>query len=203
MTQIDSLVAALNSTDPLYLYLTIFFFALVENLFPPSPSDMVIVFGGSLVGIGKLDPVPTILFATLGGTMGFVIVYFIGLLFGRGVLDSGKLHFLPRDKVKKVESWFLKYGYGVVVANRFLSGTRAVVSLFAGISRLPFGITLALCAVSALLWDSILVFGGAVLGHNWRLLEHFLDIYGILVIFLLAAAAAFFLLRHIFRRAHA
>lgn len=203
MTQIDSVVAALANTDPLYLYLAIFFFALVENLFPPSPSDMVIVFGGSLVGIGKLNPILTILFATLGGTIGFVIVYFIGLFFGRGVLDSGKLRFLPRDRIRKVEVWFSKYGYGVVVANRFLSGTRAVVSLFAGISRLPFGITLVLCAVSALLWDSVLVFGGAVLGQNWRLLEHFLDIYGLLVISFLAAVAAFFLLRYILRRAHA
>lgn len=203
MTQIDSLVAAINNTAPSYLYLTIFSFALVENLFPPSPSDMVIIFGGSLVGIGKLDPILTVLFATLGGTIGFVIVYFVGLFFGREVLDSNLLRFLPRDKVKKVEAWFLKYGYGVVVANRFLSGTRAVVSLFAGISRLPFGVTLILCAISALLWDTILVFGGAMLGHNWRSLEQFLDIYGIVVILILAATAVFFLLRHILRRAHA
>ncbi|MCL4540681.1 MAG: DedA family protein [Bacteroidetes bacterium] len=202
MTQIDGLIAALNNTDPLYLYLSIFFFAFIENLFPPSPSDLVIAFGGSLVGVGKLDPVLTVFWATLGGTLGFAVVYFIGFFFGKEILNAGKFRFLPLDKVTKVEHWFTKYGYGLVVANRFLSGTRAVISFFAGISKLPFSITLPLCAVSALLWDSLLVFGGAMLGRNWRLLEHYLDIYGLIVVILIIAVSAFFLLRYLYKRTH-
>ena len=203
VTQIDSLIAALNNTDPVYLYFSIFFFAFIENIFPPSPSDMVIAFGGSLVGMGKLDPIMTVFFATLGGTLGFAVVYFIGFYFGKEILNAGKFRFLPLDKITKVEGWFAKYGYGLVVVNRFLSGTRAVISFFAGISRLPFSITVLLCAVSALLWNSLLIFGGAMLGRNWRLLEHYLDIYGIVVLILILAATAVFLGRYFYRRARA
>ncbi len=202
MTQIDSLITALNNTDPLYLYFTLFFFAFLENLFPPSPSDVVIAFGGSLAGLGKLNPIAAIISATLGGTLGFAVMYYVGFFFGKEILNAGKLRFLPLDKISKVEGWFGKYGYGLVVANRFLSGTRAVISFFAGISKLPFSITLPLCAVSALLWDSILVFGGAILGRNWRLLDHYLDIYGIVVLCLVIVAAAILTMRYFYKRRH-
>ncbi len=203
MTQVDSLLTALNNTDTFYLYFSLFFFAFIENLFPPSPSDLVVAFGGSLVGLGKLNMAAAIFFATLGSTAGFVVMYYIGLFFGRKLIDSGKLRFLPLDKIKQVESWFKKYGYGIVVANRFLSGTRAVISFFVGLSELPIAITLPLCAVSALLWNSLLIFGGSVLGHNWKRLENYLDIYGTIVGIFLIAVVAFFVIRYFYRRRHA
>lgn len=186
MSELDSLVAAVNHANPMYLYLTLFLFAFIENLFPPTPSDLAIAFGGSLVGIGKLGLVATIVSATLGSTAGFILMYYVGLLLGKRLIDSGKPRFLPFDKIRTAERWFQKYGYWIVVMNRFLSGTRAVISFFVGLSELPVIITLPLCALSALLWNSLLVYGGSVLGHNWRLLDHYLEIYGYAVLMLVA-----------------
>ena len=144
-----------------------------------------------------------IFFATLGSTAGFIVMYYVGLFFGRKIIDSGRLKFLPLDKIKQVEGWFNKYGYGLVVANRFLSGTRAIISFFVGLSELPVAVTLPLCAVSALLWNSFLVFGGSVLGYNWKRLEHYLDIYGTIIGVLVIAVAAFFVIRYFYRRKYA
>ena len=202
MIHLDKLVAVLNSTDPLYLYLAMFFFAFLENLFPPSPSDLVIAFGGSLVGLGKLNVFNAIFFSTLGSTLGFVGMYYVGFYFGKELVDTGKIKFLPLDKIKTVEGWFKKYGYGIVVANRFLSGTRAVISFFVGLSELSIAVTIPLCGFSALLWNTILVLGGSALGHNWKLLEHYLEIYGTIIGIILAILILPFLIRFFWKKSH-
>lgn len=203
MSELETLVAAVNHADPFYLYLALFLFAFVENLFPPTPSDLAIAFGGSLVGIGKLSFVETIVAATLGSTAGFVVMYYVGFFLGKKLIDAGKPRFLPFDKIKQAENWFKKYGYWLVVMNRFLSGTRAVISFFVGLSELPASITLVLCAVSALLWNSLLVYGGSILGHNWRLLDQYLSIYGYAVLILLAIVLGIGTLRYFMVRKHA
>lgn len=203
MSELDSLVAAVNHVNPMYLYVTLFMFAFIENLFPPTPSDLAIAFGGSLVGIGKLGLVATIVSATLGSTAGFILMYYVGLLLGKRLIDSGKPRFLPFDKIRTAERWFQKYGYWLVVTNRFLSGTRAVISFFVGLSELPVVITLPLCALSALLWNSLLVYGGSVLGRNWRLLEQYLEIYGYAVLVLVVIALSIALGRRFLGRKHA
>jgi membrane protein DedA with SNARE-associated domain len=203
VTELDSLVTALRHTDPSYLYFTIFFIAFLENLFPPAPSDLVIAFGGSLVGIGKLSFGAALVSATLGSTVGFIVMYFVGFLLGKKLIDAGRPRFLPFDKIKVVEKWFTKYGYWLVVMNRFLSGTRAVISFFVGLSELPVAITLPLCAISALLWNSILLYGGYMLGHNWRTLDEYLTVYGIAVLVVILGATSFFIVRFILRRKNA
>jgi membrane protein DedA with SNARE-associated domain len=180
-----------------------FFFAFLENLFPPSPSDLVVAFGGSLVGLGKLSLFTAIFFSTLGSTAGFVVMYYVGFFLGKELVDAGRIKFLPLEKIKTVEDWFRKYGYGVVVANRFLSGTRAVISFFVGLSELSIAITLPLCALSALLWNSILIIGGSVLGHNWKQLERYLDIYGAVLGVILLLVILALIARYIWRRRHA
>ncbi len=203
MTQLDSIVTLLNQTDPSYLYFTLFFFAFAENLFPPTPSDLVIAFGGSLVGIGKLGFAATVLAATLGSTAGFIVMYFIGFFLGKKLIDARKPSFLPFDKIMVAERWFAKYGYGLVVANRFLSGTRAVISFFVGLSELPVAITLPLCALSALLWNSLLVYAGSIFGHNWKQLEQYLDIYGTVIAILVVLVIVSMVARYFVRRRHA
>jgi membrane protein DedA with SNARE-associated domain len=203
VTHLDSIITALNNTDPSYLYLALFGFAFLENLFPPTPSDLVIAFGGSLVGMGKLGFAGALIASTLGSTAGFIVMYYIGFALGKRLIDSGRLSFLPLNKIKTAERWFAKYGYGLVVANRFLSGTRAVISFFVGLSELPVAVTLPLCALSALLWNSLLIYGGSVFGRNWKQLDHFLDLYGIVIGIIILLIAAVLAVRYAINRRHA
>ena len=167
--------------DALYVYGAVFFIAYIENIFPPLPSDVILVFAGSLAAIGKASAVLTVVFALAGSTLGFLTMYWIGWKIGDKLLETGRIKFISVDLVRKVETWFRHYGYAVVVANRFLAGTRAVVSFCAGLSEMRLLPTTLLCAVSALLWNSILVYLGSTLGHNWREIGSYLALYGKIV----------------------
>ena len=174
-------ILSLQSLDPLLILGAVFAIAFVENLFPPSPSDVVVVFAGSLVGLGQVGFVETTLAGTIGSTLGFMAMYKIGGWFGDKILEQGRISFIPVSAVKKVEAWFGRYGYWIIVANRFLAGTRAVVSFFAGVSELDLRKTVALSFVSSLLWNGILVSAGYTLGRNWTSIGFYLTTYSQIV----------------------
>ncbi|MFA6540196.1 MAG: DedA family protein [Bacteroidota bacterium] len=174
----------LQSLDSIWIYAVIFFVAYVENLFPPSPSDIMIVAGGYLVGVGKIDFVSALVIATMGSTAGFMTMYKIGDWFGLSIIEKGRLKFLPIERIHKVENWFRHYGYWLIVINRFLSGTRAIVGFFAGMSEVKFFPTAILCFVSALLWNGILLYFGTLLGENWKTIDSYLSTYSQVVTFI-------------------
>lgn len=163
------------------IYLAVFGTAFIENLFPPSPSDLLIVFAGSLIGIGSAGFVETLTAATFGSVLGFLVMYKVGEWFGHSIVDRRRIKFLPYDSIQKVDLWFRRFGYWVIVANRFLSGTRAIVAFFAGMSDLRLLPTFLLSLVSALVWNAILVSAGFGLGSNWREIGLYLSTYGQIV----------------------
>ncbi|MCZ6775559.1 MAG: DedA family protein [Ignavibacteria bacterium] len=196
----EDFILQLKSLDPFLIYLAVFSIALIENVFPPSPSDLVIVFAGSLVGIEQVGFAETLFTATLGSAIGFVLMYKIGDWFGDRILEQGKIKFIPLEAVRKVELWFAQYGYGIIIANRFLAGTRAVVSFFAGMSRLNLRKTIALSFLSALAWNSILLFGGFYLGQNWRRIGFYLSTYGQIVTGLIILVVLVLVARFLYKK---
>jgi membrane protein DedA with SNARE-associated domain len=185
-----------HTIDPVWVYTLVLSVALLENIFPPAPSDIMIVAAGSLVGMGQLDFSLTLVCATAGSTSGFMIMYKIGEWFGDHILERGKIRFIPIEAVHKVEKWFSQYGYWIIVVNRFLTGTRAVVSFFAGMSELKLLPTTVLCFVSAMIWNAILIATGTYLGHNWERIGFYLTTYShavtaIVIILVLLLAARF------------
>lgn len=181
----ETLVAYLEQIGPLWVYFAIFMIAFIENIFPPSPSDVLIVAGGYLVGIGHIDFITTLLIATAGSTTGFMSMYKIGDWFGLKIIETGKIKFLPLDSIHRVEAWFRRYGYWLIIVNRFLTGTRAIVGFFAGMSEVKFWPTSILCFVSALLWNGILIYAGTILGENWDSIGLYLTAYSQIVIVIL------------------
>jgi len=190
----------LQLLDPLLICFVMFGIAFIENIFPPSPSDMIIVFGGSLVGMGIVGFAEPLLFATVGSTLGFVVMYKIGDWFGVHILESGKISFIPVESVKKAEAWFQKYGYWVIVANRFLAGTRAVVSFFAGMSELKLGTTALLSFFSALVWNAILITAGFYLGQNWERIGFYIMTYSRIVTLIAVAFALVLVARYLWKK---
>jgi membrane protein DedA with SNARE-associated domain len=197
---VEEFVGTLQALSPALILTVVFLIALIENIFPPSPSDVVIVFAGSLVGIGRVGYAETLLLATAGSTIGFMLMYKIGDWFGVRILEQGKIKFIPRESVRKVDDWFRKHGYWIIVANRFLSGTRAVVSFFAGMAELDLLRTTALCFVSALAWNAILVTGGFYLGNNWQLIGTYLSTYSQIMTGLLVVVSVGLIARYFFKK---
>lgn len=196
----EEILTRISELSPIWIYLTIFFFAFIENLFPPSPSDMVIVVGGSLVGASNLHFVPVLIFATGGSLVGFLTAFAIGWQIDKRILHSGKIKFLTIESIEKVENAFRKYGYFLIIANRFLPGTRAVISFFAGMSRLNVHYTVMLSAASALIWNSILISLGMVFGENIQKVDAFLTTYNQIVIAVTVVVIAFLIIRYFIKK---
>jgi membrane protein DedA with SNARE-associated domain len=178
---LESFINTLESLSPALIYCSLFAIAYIENIFPPSPSDVVVVFGGYLVGLGTIDFMTALAITTVGSITGFLTMYKVGDWFGESIIEKRKLSFLPLESIHRVEDWFRKYGYWIIVANRFLSGTRAVVSFFAGLSKLELLRTTLLCGVSALVWNWLMIYAGALLGRNWNTVALYLSTYSQIV----------------------
>ena len=175
MEQFINYFAALN---PIWIYCVAGVIAYIENIFPPFPSDVIVVAAGSFAALGRVDFTLLLILTTVGSTAGFLTMYKVGDWFGVRILETGKFKYIPIEQVHKVETWFKRFGYGIVIANRFLAGTRAVVSFFVGMSELSLWRTAFLSFCSSLFWNLILIFAGRELGKNWREISFYLISYG-------------------------
>ena len=99
-----------------------------------------------------------------------------------------------------VEEWFRRYGYWIIIGNRFLAGTRAVVSFFAGMSGLHLGKTLVLSFISAAVWNGILVAAGYALGRNFERIGFYLTTYAQVVTAIVVVILIVVVARYIYRR---
>ena len=196
----EDILNQISTFSPIWIYITLFLFAFIENVFPPSPSDLVIVIGGTLVGTGDLNFILSLIFATLGSITGFMLMFYIGSTVDKKVIHSGRFRFIPINSIEKVEIWFRKYGYMVIVANRFMPGTRAVISFFAGISNLESKKTTLLCFISALAWNIIMLYLGFIFGDNVAKVDEYLTTYSNIVIVITILIILFFVVRFFFRK---
>ena len=192
--------AWMEALPPLWAYVTLFVIAYGENVAPPIPGDMVVVFGGYMAGVGQLHLGVVVLVSTVAGALGFMTMYALGYRVGRAVLESERMRWLPQDGVDKAQRWIHRYGYGVVAANRFLSGARSVISLTAGIMQLEARRTALWCTVSALAWTGLIGYAGYAVGDNWEIVVAWLRAYGRGILAVLGGIAMILLLRWLWRR---
>jgi len=129
-----------------------------------------------------------------------MLMFYIGSTVDKKVIHSGRFKHIPVDSIDKVEKWFRKYGYFIIVANRFMPGTRAVISFFAGISNLEPKKTTLLCFVSALVWNAIMLYLGFIFGNNVSKVDEYLTTYTNIVIAVTVAVILFFIVRMFIRK---
>ena len=152
------------------------------NLFPPFPGDTFVVIGAYLVGIGFLKFDITFLISCAGSILGFMTMYYAGLKFKEKIIERKKSSSRFIKRVNAVQNWFHKYGFKIILINRFLSGARSVVALTAGISKLHAGKVFILSFLSILVWNGLLISGGYLLGENWSVLTDYIKRYNLIVI---------------------
>ena len=192
---LETILTFLHQLPPIGVLAVAFSIAYIENLFPPSPSDVLLVFLGTLVGLDIVGFVPILVAASAGSTLGFVTAYWLGRRHGRKIVERGWLPFITDDMLRKVDVWFAKYHDWIIVGNRFLAGTRAVIAFAAGITHMPFSRTTILSAVSATVWNAILIVVGMLLGERWREIESILSTYGWVITIGVFLVVALYLLR--------
>jgi membrane protein DedA with SNARE-associated domain len=195
---IENILNHISDLSPFLIYLILFLSSYVENVFPPSPSDLVVVIGGSLVATGSINFVSTLIFTTIGSVLGFMTLYFIGSQLDKKVVRAGKIKFISADAVIKVENWFAKYGYTTIAVNRFLPGTRSVISFFAGLSELKVLKTVILATLSATFWNAIIIYLGIIFGDNIERVDFYLSRYQEIVLIITGIVVLFFVIRYFF-----
>jgi membrane protein DedA with SNARE-associated domain len=192
---IEHILNDIAQLTPFWLLVVLTFFSYFENIFPPSPSDLVVVVGGSLIGKGVISFFPTLILTTFGSVAGFMTIYYIGSTLDKKVVKAHKLKFIPTEGIEKVEAWFARYGFWIILANRFMPGTRSVISLFTGLSELDIKRTTILCTLSALGWNTLILYLGMIFGSNVKEVDKLLETYSNIVLAITAAAVIIFLIR--------
>jgi membrane protein DedA with SNARE-associated domain len=191
-------VASLNS---FWFYTALFASAYFENIFPPVPGDTVTVFAGYIAGRSDRSLVGVFVSTTLGSAAGFMTYYALGRLIHPEYFARRNCRFFKASTMNKAGEWFQKYGYWVVLLNRFFSGIRSMISVVCGMYRLPWPRVLVLAVVGCGLWNIILIAAGFVLGANWLLIEWILRQYTRAVVALVLSVALVWFLRRRMSRA--
>lgn len=193
---VQDVVHLINTLPPASIYGVFFVIAYIENVVPPIPGDVLVAFGGYLAAEQIIGLTPILVLTTTASVMGFMSMYWIGSRWGTQIEENKKrfwlLRFIPLKYLNKVRSWMQRWGMGVVLANRFLAGTRSVISLTAGLSHTRISYTVISSTISSILWNGILLGFGWVVHENWRLIGDYLSVYSQII---LAGIVIFILVR--------
>lgn len=155
MNWITSLLGNLN-------YGTVFFLMMLESTVIPVPSELVVSPAAYHAAGGNLNVWLVILFATLGADLGATINYVVAYFVGRPVIYKfansklGKLCLLNQQKVERSEKYFYDHGKVATITGRLIPGIRHLISLPAGLAKLPYHTFLLYTTIGAGVWNIIL-----------------------------------------------
>ncbi len=179
---VQTIIDWISGFPPIGIYLIFTLIAYLENVLPPVPGDVLLAFSGYLAAEGLLS-LPLIWGLTvLASVVGFMNMYWIGYKLGGQIEEKKEKHFLLRfinyRYFRKGRIWMYKYGQWVIFGNRFLAGTRSVISITAGVSHLKVSYTILNSFISSALWNAALLLMGWIIRDNWQLIGGYLSAYG-------------------------
>ena len=187
-------------------YLGVFLLIAIENIFPPIPSEVILVFGGFMTTYTNLNIPIMIVAATLGSLVGAIVLYYIGKIFNKERLKRivngkiGKVLRLKASDIEKADHWFDTKGNKTVFFCRFIPIVRSLISIPAGMSEMPMQKFLIYTILGSLIWNTVLIIIGSVVGDKWETIVGYLDNFSnviliILVIIFVVAMYYWFVMR--------
>lgn len=173
----------------------IFLAVLLENIFPPIPSEVVLPLAGFTAATpdAPYGVVAAIVWATAGSVVGALLLYWLGRAFGAARLRwiADRMPLVDAHDVDDAMMWFDRHGSAAVFFGRLVPGVRSLISIPAGVDQMPllkFGVFTTL---GSLLWNTVLIVAGYLLGDNWHAVTDWMDrfsnvVYAVLALALLA-----------------
>lgn len=156
-------------------YMGIFILMMIESSFIPFPSEIVLIPAGYLAQQGEMNIVLIFITALLGSLAGAFINYFGALLIGRQLLMRfGKYIFIPNSAMDKMEGFFQNHGPISTFTGRLIPGIRQLISIPAGLSKMPLLPFTLYTALGAGIWSMVLILLGYILGKNQELITTYL-----------------------------
>ena len=186
-------------------YVGVALLVVLENVFPPIPSEIVLPFAGFVAQQGNYSVVLMILVATVGSVIGALIMYWIAAIIGDERLHAftrkfGKWVQIREADLTRAEEWFDRHAMSAVLVGRCVPLIRSVVSIPAGFRRMKLIPYIAYTFLGSLVWNIALVGAGAVLGENWERVGSYVGVFQWVVIALVVAAGVRFLWTHVVRK---
>lgn len=170
----------------------------LENVFPPVPSELILPLAGFTASRGSFGLVEVLLWATLGSVVGAVALYGLGAWLGldrlRRIADR-----MPLVKVSDVDrsvGWFGRHGSKAVFFGRMIPIFRSLISIPAGVQRMPLPRFILLTLAGSAIWNSIFVIAGFLLGENWSAVEPYAGVLQwVVIVGIVLAIGAFIVIR--------
>lgn len=156
----------------------------LENLFPPLPSEVILPLAGFTAARGDMSLVAALLWTTAGSVVGALALYCAGALLGRErtVAIAARLPLVKISDIEKAEAWFARHGVKTVFFGRMIPIFRSLISVPAGVERMPLGTFLLFTTLGSLIWNTVFVLAGYLLGENWHLVEEYMGIVSKVVV---------------------
>ena len=167
----------------------------LENLFPPMPSEVILPLAGFTASRGDFTLVSALVWTTLGSMVGAVVMYYLGAVLGRdrmyGIWD--RLPLVSLEDLERTEAWFDRHGTKAVFFGRMVPLFRSLVSVPAGIRRMPLPRFLLLTFAGSAIWNTVFVLAGYQLGEQWHLVEGYAGRFQTLVLVVVGLLVAWWL----------
>lgn len=181
-------------------YLGVAFLICVENVFPPIPSEVILLAAGFMTLSTDLSPVFVVISATIGAVLGAIVLYALGRIFKKERLKKlfagkfGQVLRLKPEYVDQADKWFSKYEYKAVLICRCVPVLRSLISIPAGIAEMRIIPFLVLTTIGSTVWNTILVILGVIMGDAWDVCLPYFKQYEHIVIVVLAIACVAFVI---------
>ena len=172
---------------------------LLENLFPPIPSEVILPLAGFTASKGDFLIISVILWATLGSVVGAIILYYAGAVLGRDRTRAifQKMPLVSINDVDKTEAWFIKHEAKTVFFGRMIPIFRSLISIPAGVERMNMALFIAYTAVGSLIWNSTLIGFGFVLGENFYLVEEYVSFFQYFIVAAVLIGVGYFVIKRL------
>ncbi len=166
------------------------FLVALENVFPPIPSEIILPLAGFNSSQGSMNIFLAILSATIGSVLGALILYYVGYVFTETrvrimVRKWGKWLGFKEADIDTANDWFARYGGWAVALCRVVPIVRSLISIPAGLRKMPLATFVLFTAGGSLVWNTVLITAGYILGDNWDHVEQYVGYLQYVVILLL------------------
>lgn len=156
----------------------------LESIFPPLPSEVVLPLAGFLAGAGRLGFVAVVIWATVGSLVGALVLYWLGAALGAERLRrlADRIPLMDGRDVERAEGWMSRHGAWAVLLGRMVPGVRSLVSVPAGVQRMPLWLFSVLTLIGSAIWNVLFVGLGFLLGDRWSQVGEYSDLLNYLVV---------------------
>ena len=175
-------------------YFGVALLVVIENIFPPIPSEIVLPFAGFVAqqgsaGVAQSDTsvIGMMIAATIGSVVGALILYVISSAIGPERLRAfvqrfGRWFGVKQTDLLRAEAWFDRRSFVAVLVGRCVPLIRSIVSIPAGFRRMKLTSFILLTAVGSAVWNIALIGTGALLGDQWERVGEYVGVFQWLVI---------------------